>query len=556
MKILHASVSNFGSYKSLEFDFTNQGLTLISGATGAGKSTLCDVIPWILFGITSKGGSVDEVRNWTAEEPTTGSIMLDLNGKMFQVIRSRKPNDLAIWEDGGVYRGKDLNDTQKIINSKLGISAELYLSGAYFHEFSQPSQFFTLTAKQRRQITEQLVDLSLPKILTEKVSIYKKLAKDYLEEVEKDLLLHEDRYKRRVQDEINTTKQIEAWHERQAAKIAQAKGNFENFENQKTVAISRISVSISYETEQYNKVTTSIKEAKGLRGELYEKAEYLADKITQCDKVTCEHCGAPKQNKERQYLVREKQRFDTELASVIADLKHYENDIKRLEASIKLLNDSLIKERLKANTWSEEYFKLIQEQHPYASGDQNETKELAKRIEGLVEAHDDTQVEISDLELLSEITNDLRGLLIKNTVSNLETQTNKLLNDFFDAEIRITLSVAEADKLDVQIYKDGNEASFTQLSKGQRQLLKLCFGISVMQSVQNTHGVSFNCVFLDEVFSGLDETLKAKGFQLLQGLAQTHDSVFVIDHSEDLKARFSNKYEVSLVNGESQISNG
>jgi ABC-type lipoprotein export system ATPase subunit len=97
-------VTNFGSYKHLEFDFNSNGLTLISGPTGSGKSTLCDIVPWILFGRTSKGGAVDEVRSWDAEEATTGTLML--HG--ISITRSRKPNDLTI--DG--RRGKDLNDTQ------------------------------------------------------------------------------------------------------------------------------------------------------------------------------------------------------------------------------------------------------------------------------------------------------------------------------------------------------------------------------------------------------------------------------------------------------------
>lgn len=45
---------NFASFRELEFDFSNKGLTLIAGPTGSGKSTLLDAPSWCLFGVTSK----------------------------------------------------------------------------------------------------------------------------------------------------------------------------------------------------------------------------------------------------------------------------------------------------------------------------------------------------------------------------------------------------------------------------------------------------------------------------------------------------------------------
>ena len=73
MKLLKASVVNFGSYSKLDFDFNNQGLTLIQGSTGSGKSTLQDIAIWTVLGITAKDGNADDVRNWNnLNLPTNG----------------------------------------------------------------------------------------------------------------------------------------------------------------------------------------------------------------------------------------------------------------------------------------------------------------------------------------------------------------------------------------------------------------------------------------------------------------------------------------------------
>src|SRR5271157_2409345 len=110
MRVISAKIENFSSYKTLEFDFTKQGLTLIQGATGSGKSTLCDVIPWGLFGITSKGGTVNDVISWPGDKVTKVTLYLE----NVTIHRSRGPkpkdNDLNFWPiDGLMIRGKDLN---------------------------------------------------------------------------------------------------------------------------------------------------------------------------------------------------------------------------------------------------------------------------------------------------------------------------------------------------------------------------------------------------------------------------------------------------------------
>ena len=172
MRLISASLENFASYKTLDFDFTNKGLVLIQGPNGAGKSTLCDVIPWILFGRTAKNGPVDDILPWSGETPTKGTLRLEHNGQEITVSRCRKPNDLYINQD---TRGKDIPDTQRLINRLLGLDVDYFLSAAYFHEFSQTSTFFTTTPKVRRLISEQLVDLTLAKSLQTKVATEKKV---------------------------------------------------------------------------------------------------------------------------------------------------------------------------------------------------------------------------------------------------------------------------------------------------------------------------------------------------------------------------------------------
>jgi len=123
MRIISCTAENFASYKKLEFSFDSEGLALIQGATGSGKSTLCDLVPWVLFGKTAKGGAADEVISWNNKGITKSLITIETKpGVIYDItrIRGNKSNDLYFTDafiNQSPVRGKDLADTQKMINN-------------------------------------------------------------------------------------------------------------------------------------------------------------------------------------------------------------------------------------------------------------------------------------------------------------------------------------------------------------------------------------------------------------------------------------------------------
>lgn len=471
MKILSCQLQNFASYKELEFDFENQGLTLVQGATGSGKSTLCDAIPWILFGKTAKNGTVDEVLSWPGGEVTYGRVLLAKDSITINITRIRgksKGNDLYFSLSAGqVTRGKDLQDTQRLINNLIGVNCELYLSGAYFHEFSQTAQFFNTTAKNRRTICEQIVDLSLATKLCANISGHKK-------EVVKG---------------VETARQ----------EIAALSSNIQLLE--------RIQIDEKTKAERWEQEHTK---TKNYIATCYDKFESSRKKIIS---KKCNSCGT--------VLEQPKEIIDNSTNPHLSRLAELETEI-----------------------------------NPHTGGVKDFTKEISNKnaeLRALKNLSDMTNMQLSDLDLLNDVVADFRGTIVKNALLYVETTTNKLLTEHFDAEIRIEMSIEDSDKVEVNILKDGNNCSYTQLSKGQRQLLKLCFGVSVMKCVSNNSGIKFEQVFFDESLDGMDDNMKSKSFKLLEELSLEYASVFVVEHSEGFKSLFNNQYHVELVNGKSQI---
>ncbi len=539
MKVYKAVGDEFGSYKKVIIDLDNKGLCLVSGPTGAGKSTMFDLVPWTLFGVTAKNGAADDVINWQAESETTGRVTLLAKGKRITITRVRgKRKDLCFCYDGGeLIRGKDIPDTQKLINNLLGMTPEVYLASAYYHEFSQPAAFFTATAKNRRQLTEQLADLSFATNLTSNAAEYKKQLKNeilskkenllklraYLESCKNQKILNKNRYK-----EWEIVNKDEGNEELTKYEAGKAKW-------QKDVE------------KEIQRTKTSIEEVLKCTNEAHTLSTQITGLTSRIDKLSaeiCGECGSPKNSKQVLVLTKDKHQTEMRLNKIrqaITTAAQLERDIERLKKATYPAPPVFIK---KANPYQAALLELTDAISQHTLAVEASQQEMA----GLIE-------ELENIELLSVVIDDLRAIRIKNTIVELEKQTNKFLSDYFDAEIKVAFTIEDADKLEVIIHKNLGYfvASYQQLSKGQRQLLKLTFSLAVMRTVSNYHGIQPSTIFLDEAMDGLDEQMKAKGLNLLNALTKEYSSVFFIDHSESIKAACNNRYEVSLIDGKSQI---
>jgi DNA repair exonuclease SbcCD ATPase subunit len=495
MRVISCSLQNFASYESLKFDFNDQGLCLIEGPTGSGKSTLCDIIPWILFSKTAKGGLASEVLSWPGDKLTSAELLLSTGETIY---RSRGPkagdNDCFILDIlGDQIRGKDLNDTQKLINNLLGFDYDLYMSAAYFHEFSQTAQFFTTTAKNRRAITEQIVDLSLAK----------------------KLQINTSERSKTLSKELATTN----------SQIIVAKSNIEQLERLNRLEATKVQ---DWEKSREQKLIRLQNQVLDFENRRWAKIDKLEDECAkELKNDVCKECGSIK----------------------VKGSKHISNHKAKYQ-------NLIVEEKSLENPHLEYIRSFENEINPHLGASKDFTSEIDAKIKQLNLLEDNEyaiNLDLSDLDQLSEVVQAFRAELVKNTITQLENETNKLLTDHFDAEIRVEFDIQEADKLEVNITKDGNQASFTQLSKGQRQLLKLSFGVSVMKAVSNHHGIRFSQIFFDESTDGCDEQTKMKALNLLETLALEYESVFLVEHNEAIKSMINNKYSVSLVNGASVI---
>lgn len=536
MRLLHCELTNFGSYRHLEFDFSAPGLSLVYGATGSGKSTLQDAPAWILYGITSKNGNADEVRSWqTPYEPTKGILDVELSdGSKIRVtrIRGRASDNDLYWQyrDGHMCRGKDLSETQSLLEDLLAVSSDLYVAGSYFHEFSPSGSFFTAKAKERREVLESIANLSFPMVLLARTSSASKVHTIRARELFENSTRLSGQVSLSDIHHVRTIKSRDAWEQNQKEEKEKFQERYDRFETEKAEKIKILCSKIEAEK---NKVSDIIQQT--------ERLQELKLALNNVPKSKCEHCGANVQHVEYDKLKDEYGQLwlkHSEYSSRMSKIEQLEETISSLSSSV---NPYLHIQEPKPNPFIFEVARSEKEL-------QSLTGELDKTNAELATV----KAKASSLETLQDVAAQLRGELLRRVVKDVEISTNTSLETTFDAELRVQFSI-DNDKLDVEVTKNGYACTYKQLSKGQRQMLRLSFAVGIMKATANRAGVHFQSLFFDEALDGLDSALKTKAYALFERLEANHASIMVIEHAPELKEAFAKRYHVQLIGDESVI---
>ncbi len=168
MRPLYLELQAFGPYlKKTVVDFDplyKEGLFLISGPTGAGKTTLFDALCFALYGTTSGGERSDiHMRSTLAPRdiPTQVRFVFALDGKRYEVSRSlrilpsgRVDKKVLLRSDSGLLLDRLTSVNQKI-QELLGFKAEQFRQVIVIPQ-GRFREFLLAKAEERQKILEIL----------------------------------------------------------------------------------------------------------------------------------------------------------------------------------------------------------------------------------------------------------------------------------------------------------------------------------------------------------------------------------------------------------------
>jgi len=185
MKPIRVEMSAFGSYATLEtvsFEAFNHGIFLVTGDTGAGKTTIFDAITYALYDETSGGkrdGNMMRSQYASEDTPTYVQFTFQYHGQIYTIKRnpryiraSKKKNKQGdyilteempsvelIMPDGRSFEGK-LKETNKKITEIMGLDVNQFTQIAMIAQ----GEFLKLLhapTKERKEIFSKIFDTKI-----------------------------------------------------------------------------------------------------------------------------------------------------------------------------------------------------------------------------------------------------------------------------------------------------------------------------------------------------------------------------------------------------------
>ena len=164
-------LTNFLSYRETAvLDFDGIHLACISGANGAGKSSILDGITWALFG-KSRSRSDDDVVNRIAAfngEPAEARLTFNLEGAAYRVTRQKKARkgarlEFQVETEPGRWKTlseSKVRETQAAIENALRMNYDTFINASFLLQ-GQADEFTTKTPNRRKEILADLLGLGI-----------------------------------------------------------------------------------------------------------------------------------------------------------------------------------------------------------------------------------------------------------------------------------------------------------------------------------------------------------------------------------------------------------
>jgi exonuclease SbcC len=191
---IRLSLSGFLSYREpVEIDFTMFDLACISGANGAGKSSLLDAITWVLFGEARRRD--DALINAQSKEASV-SLVFAYEGITYRVQRSKQREKTAMLEfqvqqSESIWKPlteRTLRDTQAKIEETLRLNYELFVNASFFLQ-GKADQFTQQKPGDRKRILGSILGLDAWEIYRQRAADRRRTVEEEVDRL--DGRLHE-----------------------------------------------------------------------------------------------------------------------------------------------------------------------------------------------------------------------------------------------------------------------------------------------------------------------------------------------------------------------------
>lgn len=525
------TLQNFMKYgnKKTKFEFTN-GIHLVTGKNGAGKSSLFLALHYCLFGKTYNGKTIGSLVNNINKKGMCVEVEMIINGDDFLIKRGTTPSVFEIYKNNELIPLLSTNSAYQefLENNILKFTEQAFRNLIYLGGDLLSQSFVRLSKKEKEDVFAILSETATFLELTEKIKLLKK---------EKTTIQTNTLFKiNTVQDVISKLKikyeyDLKAYNDY----IENKNNNISDIENkikEETKKIEKLKkLKKQYDdiltqdvTDEINNLTKIINEQKTTL-QLMEKYKMCkgCEKLKQIipnDIDVSNHDDLLKQleelqNKNKEFITKKDSIYTKmlELKPSIENKKIYEDmlDKSKIEHIEKPSDEDII--------YNEKQLKEVNDEY----------SEINNYISNL-----------NQLEVLLN-NNNLKGAFLNMHLPFINKTINKYINMFDEFNFTFSLD----SNLKETITKDNKPFEYKSMSNGEALRLTFSIMLAFLDICRNKFDVKCNLLILDEVLdSALDNVGKN---ELLRILTQTSDlmSMYIISHNSDIKNQLD--YFVSTI---------
>lgn len=369
-KLQKLTGKNFMSIRSAEVELSGQGLVLVQGknnddpafdSNGAGKSSVFELLVWILFDKTVRGLSGDEVVNRNIGKNCVGFLDFvdDSDNSTYRIARYRKhsehKNNAYIFKNGTNITPKSTKDANKMIETIFQIDYTSFTNSILFGQ-GLVKMFSVATDKEKKEILEKMLQM-------EDIKKCLDIAKKRLSEKNEELSRNETTANRieNLISEIETTiKSLQTAEKEQAEKtqreieelteeLQEAEKELEQFkvttDSDRLEALELIKAKLDkkvksfkqYEDAKFN-IQSEISSLKSQAKRIVKESEKLveeAEEIASGVNKTCPTCG--------QSIADTKEAIEEALGHIVKKRKELRKERKELEEKVTELQEDFEK---------------------------------------------------------------------------------------------------------------------------------------------------------------------------------------------------------------------
>lgn len=565
-------IKNFMSFVDVEKKFNRNGLYLIYGKSGSGKSSIFESIVWCIYGDTHKSVKVDEVVNLKYGNNCSVELKLIVDDRRYTIARYRKheeygDNVFIYDENGDEMSHQNVQDT---INAIIGVNDSLF-SIANCISNDSSSNILELTKSKRMDVFNEIfVGLSeidakeaavakrlthLGKMLEENVSLVRSTQSNikHLSEIiddinnnkdeklnalNRELVEIDDRSKLLTPELLASVEKCEVMldelSERArvlAGKKSDSKKEIAHLRDRKK-ELEGVLSSIKLEIRQLSDHST----CPTCKQHVSKTDDIIKDYIGKINDATVEIESIVKTITSKDALLKSIEEEMTAIASSMAEIEATMNGMNSTDMKVSItkiiseknacinkireLNDNSIVEKHTAKLIS------LKETLPLLLKDQEEMMEEIKMLEFWKNAFNIKK------------PNNIKQFVITDNVYKFNKILNNYMSSFFEDSISLTFD----DSLSERIKYRGQNRSYRSFSKGERKRINNAINFTFFNMARlNVKPMPY--LFVDEAFDGLDEYSTHAVLNQLSQLA-IDNSVYVISHDKNIINSVDKAYEV------------